>query len=144
MRLVRRDNTTELTCKNAARGPHVDRGCVELGAEEHVRRAVPQRHHFGRVAPHRDAERARQPKVGQLQLAALVDQQVLRLQVAVEDVAAVAVREAAQQLEPAKDGDYIVLEKTRPDADMCTGWGWWSGSWVGFRVVSSINKNVFM
>ena len=90
----------ELTRKNASGGPHVDRGRVELGAEEDVRRAVPQRHDLGRVAPHRDAERPRQPEVGQLQLAALVDQQVLGLQVAVEDVAAVAVREAAQQLEP--------------------------------------------
>ena len=86
----------ELTRKNASRGPHVDRGRVELGAEEDVRRAVPQRDDLGRVAPHRDAERPRQPEVGQLQLAALVDEQVLGLQVAVQDVAAVAVREAAQ------------------------------------------------
>ena len=90
----------ELTRKNASRGPHVDGGRVELGAEEDVRRAVPQRDDLGRVAPHRDAERPRQPEVGQLQLAALVDQQVLGLQVAVQDVAAVAVREAAQQLKP--------------------------------------------
>ena len=69
----------ELTRKNASRGPHVDGGRVELGAEEDVRRAVPQRDDLGRVAPHRDAERPRQPEVSQLQLAALVDQQVLGL-----------------------------------------------------------------
>jgi len=41
---------------------------------------------------------AREPKVGQLQDAAVVDQQVAGLEVAVQHVAAVAVRQAGQQL----------------------------------------------
>ena len=94
--MIRENYKYELTRKNASRGPHVDRGCVELGAEEDVRRAIPKRDHFGRVTPHRNAKRPGQSEVGQLQLAALVDKQVLGFQVAVEDVAAVAVRETAQ------------------------------------------------
>ena len=53
-----------------------------------------------RVALDGDAERAAEPEVGDLEarVGRVVDEQVLRLEVAVHDAVAVAVREAFQQL----------------------------------------------
>ena len=58
--------TELLTCEDAPRGPHVDRGSVQLGAEEHVGRAVPQRHHLVRVRLRRHRLGAGQTEVGEL------------------------------------------------------------------------------
>mmetsp|Transcript_19614 Transcript_19614/g.42331 ORF Transcript_19614/g.42331 Transcript_19614/m.42331 type:complete len:213 (-) Transcript_19614:268-906(-) len=82
----------------AADAPQVDRCRVLARAHEHVGRAVPQRHHLVCVAPHRDAEGPREAEVGKLQLSLLVDEEVLRLQVAVEHAPLVAKLDAAQQL----------------------------------------------
>ena len=71
--------------------PDVDVCGVLGGAEEDVGRPVPERDHFARVRLDRDGARARQPEVGQLQVPALRDQQVLRLQVPVQDAPRVAV-----------------------------------------------------
>ena len=78
--------------------PRVDGGRVVLGAEEHVGRPVPQGDHFGAEAVDWDAEGAGQAEVGQLQLVVLVDQKVLRLEVAVENVLAVAEVQPLHQL----------------------------------------------
>ncbi len=50
------------------------------------------------VVPHWEADAAREAEVGQLDVPAVVDQQVLGLEVAVEDAVRVAVRDAGQQL----------------------------------------------
>jgi hypothetical protein len=53
------------------------------------------------MSPDRNSECPGQPEICQLEFCrAVVYEQVLRLQVAVQDVAAVAVGEAAEQLEP--------------------------------------------
>ena len=53
-----------------------------------------------RVRAHRDAKRARQTKIGQFELEGLlVDEEVLRLEVAVEDAPVVAEAHAREQLE---------------------------------------------
>lgn len=62
-------------------------------------RPIPQRHHLVRVRVTWHTLGARQPKIGQLQFAALADQQILRLDVAMQDASLVAVRQTAQQLE---------------------------------------------
>ena len=82
----------------AVHSPHVNGSGVDCRAEQHVRGPVPQRHHFVtvRLGGHRLG--ARQTKVGQLQFAQLVDEQVLWFQVAVQDPVLVAVGQAAQQL----------------------------------------------
>ena len=58
----------------------------------------PERDDLVRVRAHGDAERAREPKVGELELALAVDEQVLRLEVAVQHAVEVAVRDAVEQL----------------------------------------------
>lgn len=50
------------------------------------------------IGTHRDSEGARQPKVRELQVVRRVDEQVLRLQVAVQDAVRVAVEQARVQL----------------------------------------------
>jgi len=52
-----------------------------------------------RVGAHRDHEGAREAEVGELERALAVDEQVLRLEVAVHDAARVAEVHALEQLE---------------------------------------------
>ena len=94
------------------RSPHVDRRRVDGGAEQHVRRPVPQRDHLVavRLGGHRLG--ARQTEVRQLQLAQLVDEQVLRLEVPVQHPVLVAVGQAAQQLEQ----EQLSADEGRSDA----------------------------
>mmetsp|Transcript_15914 Transcript_15914/g.62183 ORF Transcript_15914/g.62183 Transcript_15914/m.62183 type:complete len:368 (-) Transcript_15914:146-1249(-) len=84
--------------EDAADRPDVDRRRVGLHAEEDLRRAVPQRHHVVRVGTERHVEGTCQAKIGDLQGALLVDQEVRRLEVPVDDAARVAVRQAAKEL----------------------------------------------
>lgn len=51
-----------------------------------------------RVRAHRDPERPREPKVGELEVVVLVDEQVLRLQVPMEYPVRVAVEQARGEL----------------------------------------------
>ena len=84
--------------EDAAEAPDVDGGGVGLGAEEDLGGAVPQRDDLVRVRPDGEGEGARQAEVCELDGAAVVDEQVLRLEVAVEDAMGVAVGDAGQQL----------------------------------------------
>lgn len=77
--------------EDAASRPAVDGGGVQFGAEQHVRWPVPKGDHFGRKTSHRDSKGSSQPKVGQLELATLVDQKVLRLQVSMQHVVATTI-----------------------------------------------------
>ena len=70
-----------------------------IGTQQHVGCTVPQRNDLVRVAPDRNAKSAGQAKVGQLQLLLLVDQQILRLKVAVQHLVFVAERNPLEQLE---------------------------------------------
>ena len=87
-------NGTNHFGEDAADGPDVDAGGVELGAEQDFGRFVPQGDDLVGVGAQRDAEGARQSKVGQLQQAVAVHQQVLRLHVAVQHAVRVAVPDA--------------------------------------------------
>lgn len=59
--------------EDAADAPHVQRRRVFGRAEQHVRRPVPQRHHFVRVRVRRHRFRSRQPEIRQLQFTDLAD-----------------------------------------------------------------------
>mmetsp|Transcript_102923 Transcript_102923/g.320739 ORF Transcript_102923/g.320739 Transcript_102923/m.320739 type:complete len:253 (-) Transcript_102923:374-1132(-) len=85
-------------CKDAANAPDVHGSGVFSRAHEHIGRTVPQSDHLVGVTPHRNAEGTCQAKVGQLESSLPVDQEVLRLQIAVEHAVLVAVRYAPQQL----------------------------------------------
>ena len=83
---------------DAAGAPDVDAGVVGARAEQHVRRAVPEGHDFVAEGVDGDAEGAGEAEVGEFELPFGVDEQVLRLQVAVQDAVFVAEGNALQQL----------------------------------------------
>lgn len=83
---------------DAAGGPDVDAGVVGAAAEQDVRGAVPQGDDLVGEGVDGDAKGAGEAKVGELELAARVDEQVLGLEVAVQDAVVVAEGDAAHQL----------------------------------------------
>lgn len=79
--------------------PDIHPSVLVLAAEQYLRRALPQGHHFVRLRPRREPLCPCQPKVGQFDRGVLhVDEHVLRLEVAVDDAAFVALLEADQHL----------------------------------------------
>ena len=88
----------EQLCEYAAGRPHVHAKGVARRAKKHFRGAVPQCEDFVGVHLGRHGKGARQPKVGNLDVAMCPDQDIFRLQVTVNDAMAVAVVQAAQQL----------------------------------------------
>ena len=92
--------TRRITCKNAACRPHINTGSVEFGPEKYVWGPIPEGDHLCGKTPDRDAKGSRQPKVRKFQFASLVDQQVLGFQIPMENIPAVAVGQAPQQLIP--------------------------------------------
>jgi hypothetical protein len=85
--------------ENAANGPHVDTSRVLATAEQDLGRAVPESDDFVSVGAERDTKSASQTKIGQLQVALLVDEQVLWLKIAVQDAVGVAIACAFEKLE---------------------------------------------
>lgn len=84
--------------ENAPHAPHVHAGAVLSAAEQDLWRAVPQRDDFVGVGAQGDAEGAREPEVGEFEVAGAVDEEVLGFQVAVEDAVGVAVAYAEEEL----------------------------------------------
>lgn len=84
--------------EDAANGPHVDTSGVLTTTEQNFWRAVPESDDLVSVSAERNTECAGQTKIGQLQVAFLVDEQVLRLQVTVQDTVGVAVARALEEL----------------------------------------------
>ncbi len=88
--------------------PHVDAVVVEaVGAEHELGRAVPPRHHVLRhglldllvgVPPFPRGPGAREAEVGDAELAGARDEEVARLEVAVDDAVVVQVLEALEHL----------------------------------------------
>ena len=75
---------------DAPGGPDVDAGVVGPAAQEDVRRAIPQGDDLVGEGVDGDAERAGETEIRQLQLAFVVDQQVLGLEVSMQDAVLVA------------------------------------------------------
>lgn len=85
--------------EDAPDAPHVHGRAVVLAPKQNLRCAVPQRDHLVRVSADGDAKCARKAKVRELQCVVIaIDEEVLRLQVAMEHAVAVAVRDAEQEL----------------------------------------------
>ena len=84
--------------QDTAGAPDVQTGGVVGGAQQDVRRPVPERHHLVRERVGRHRLGSGQTEVGQLELPRTGDEEVLRLDVSVEDPAGVTEGEAAQEL----------------------------------------------
>uniref|UniRef100_A0A147BDZ8 Putative secreted protein n=1 Tax=Ixodes ricinus TaxID=34613 RepID=A0A147BDZ8_IXORI len=84
--------------EDARDAPNVNGGGVAGRAEQYLRGPVPERDNLVGVHPDRDAEGPGQPKVGQLNVALLVDEKVLRLQISVEYPPPVAEQNPFQDL----------------------------------------------
>jgi hypothetical protein len=84
--------------EDAANGPHVDAGGVLPTSQQNLWRAVPQCDDLVRVCAQRDTERARETEIGELKVEVVVDEEVLRLQVAVQNAVSMAVTHALGQL----------------------------------------------
>jgi hypothetical protein len=84
--------------EDAAHGPHVDTSGVLAATKQNLGRAVPEGDNFVSVSAERDTKGASQTKIGQLQVALLVDEQVLRLEIAVQNAVGVAVTGALEEL----------------------------------------------
>lgn len=85
--------------EDAANGPHVNTSGVLAATEQNFGRAVPESDDLVGVSAERNTKGASQTKIGQLQVALLVDEQVLRLQVTVQDAVGMAVARALEELE---------------------------------------------
>jgi len=84
---------------DAADRPHVHRFGVRGGAEQDLRRAVPERHHLVGVGAHGDAEGTGETEIRQLEGPVAVNEQVLRLQITVQNAMRVAVCDALKHLD---------------------------------------------
>ncbi len=72
-------------CHDAAGGPDIDAGVVGAGAEEDVRGAVPEGYDFVGECVNGDSEGSGKTEICELQLAFEIDEEILRLQIAVQD-----------------------------------------------------------
>ena len=84
--------------EDAADRPHVDASRVLTTTEKNLRCAVPESDDFVCVSAERDTECAGQTEIGQLEVAFLVDEQVLWFEVTVQDTVGVAVAGSLEKL----------------------------------------------
>jgi hypothetical protein len=101
--------------KNAANGPHIDTSRVLTSTKQNLRRTVPEsddleqqirpsqqtpdiKKYLMSIGPQRNAKSSSQSKIRQFQIALVVNQQVLRFQVAMKHTMAVAVSHTLEQL----------------------------------------------
>ena len=77
-------------CHYAPCRPDVDASIVGAGAEEYVGGTVPEGYDFVGEGVDGDAKGAGETKVGEFELTFVVDQEVLRFEVAVKDAVVVA------------------------------------------------------
>lgn len=97
-------------CHDAARGPDINAGVVGTRAEENVWRTIPQGDDFVGKGVDRNAESASETKVSKLELALVVDEKILRLEIAMEHAILVAECNSLEQLIHERlDGDVVEL-----------------------------------
>ena len=78
--------------------PHVDSRAVLAATKQDLGRTVPECDDFVGVSAERDAEGAGETEVGELEVAFLVDEEVLGFEIAVEDAVGVAVAGTLEEL----------------------------------------------
>lgn len=83
---------------DAASTPYVDAGVISPTSQKDVRCTVPQRHDLVGERVDGDTKSACETEVSELQLALGVDEEILRLEVAMEDAVVVTEGDAADQL----------------------------------------------
>lgn len=83
---------------DAAGGPDVDAGIVGAGSEEDVRGAVPEGYDFIGEGVDWDPESSCETEIGEFELALVVDEEVLRLEIAMQDAVLVAEGDALKEL----------------------------------------------
>lgn len=98
--------------EDAADRPHVDTSRVLATTEQNLWSTVPQSNNLMSVCAQRDAKGAGETKIGQLEVALTIDQQVLRFQIAVQDPVTVAVANAFAQLAHELLDDLIAQAET--------------------------------
>lgn len=84
--------------KDTAYAPHVDGRAVVTRTEKDLWSPIPQRDHLMGVGSQWDTESAGQAEIGQLQVALLVDQQILRFEIAMQNSMGVAEVNASDEL----------------------------------------------
>ena len=85
-------------CHYAPCRPDVDASIVGARAEEYVGGAIPEGYDFVGEGVDRDPKGAGETKVGEFELAFVVDQKVLRFEVAVENTVVVAEGDTLEEL----------------------------------------------
>lgn len=83
---------------DATCGPDINAGVVRAATEQDVRRTVPQRDDLVGKGVDGNSKSAGKAKISELQLALVVDEKVLRLEIAVQDAVLVAEGNTAEQL----------------------------------------------
>ena len=84
--------------ENAAHAPHVDSSTVLTSPEQDLRSAIPEGDDFMGVGAKRNTKSAGETKVRKLQVAVPVNEEILRLQVAMKHAMGVAVTNAVKEL----------------------------------------------
>lgn len=84
--------------KDTTHTPHVNLCIVAVITHDNIGRTVPQRDNLVRVGGDGHAVTTSEAKVSELELTVHVNQQILRLEIAVEDVVVMAKGETLQQL----------------------------------------------
>lgn len=84
--------------KNAAHTPHVQRGRVHFAPQENLGGPVPEGHDLVGVDRKRDTEAAGETEIRELEIALLVDQNVLWLEVSMHEAIYVTGKDGMQEL----------------------------------------------
>ena len=93
--------------KDATDGPHVDASRVLTSTQENLGGSVPQGDDLVGVCAQRNTKGAGKTEIGELEVALLVDEEVLGLEIAVQDAVGVAVLDAIAKLEHELADDLI-------------------------------------
>lgn len=85
--------------KDATNGPHVNASRVLASTQENLGGSVPQSDDLVGVCAQRNTKGAGKTEIGELEVALLVNEEVLGLEIAVQDAVGVAVLDAIAKLE---------------------------------------------
>lgn len=98
---------------HAPRRPNVDRSRIRPTPQQHVRCAVPERHHLIRERIYRHTERSGQAKVAEFEFASFRQEKVLGFEVSVEDAVVVAESDSLFRVTPHTNQRRNVSQKER-------------------------------
>lgn len=85
-------------CHDTSGRPDINARVIRSAAQQHVRSTIPQCHHFVREGVDRDAESTGQTEVAQLELPLLINEEILRLEVSMENPILMTKGDALEEL----------------------------------------------